>query len=226
MSDSPQSAPPAAPQSDPTLGPGAHVASVTFGGLAALAAAWLSSSFHIPPDVAVWLVGSAGAVVTSLAHWFHARLYHGGPIARANALWFVVMVAAIAGTAGLTGCSVFAPAKAGCGAAHGQTLETCAYSLFGTYVVFEGQAASLIQNPQVPSAIKLGIQRADGVAAPIMERGRDLSLEYVKISAQFKAGATGADRLALVTQHLQAWLLEAEPAISQLVAAVKAAGKG
>jgi hypothetical protein len=216
--------PPPTPLStiDPTLAAEAHVGSVFSGALAAAIAAWLSSALHIPSNVAVWLVGAAGIGVTSLGHWVHAKLYH-GPTGTgvARALWAVLILGAL--LAGAVSCATSSPAAAGCGSKSGQSLETCTYALFGTYVIVEHHGALLVGNASVPEAAKRAIARADAVAAPLMESGRDLALEYASLRAQVQTGAPGADRLALVTAHLQAWLQQAEPALSQLMTAVTAA---
>jgi len=224
MSVSDHGPPPELVQIDPTLGLEAHIAAVFSGALGAAIAAWLSSSFHVPAQVATWLVGAVGIGITSIVHWAHAKLYHGPAAGNGpqivKALWAVLILSAL--LAGAASCAS-SPAAVGCGSKAGQSLETCTYALFGTYVVVEHEAAALIQSDQVPDAAKTAIAQADVKAAPLMEAGRDLALQYASVRAQVQAGASSADRLAILTDHLQAWLAQAEPAVSQLIAAVKAA---
>lgn len=50
-----------------------------------------------------------------------------------------------------------------------ETFEQKAFALYGTYVIFQGKAAALEQDPTVPERIKQGLRDADKVTYPVAE---------------------------------------------------------
>lgn len=110
------------------------------------------------------------------------------------------------------------PVKAGCGASKGQTLETCAFALYGTFAITEQQAAKLLSDPAVPIAAKLAIQKADRAASPVLEAAQGLVAQYEQAAA---AGSSAA--LDTATLNLQQWVTQAQAQMGALLTATQGA---
>jgi hypothetical protein len=101
-----------------------------------------------------------------------------------------------------------------------QSPDQKAYALYGTFVVFEEQAAVLVRSPSTPAEVKSAIRKADAVAKPVVDNLLGAARQYVSIQMQLKSGATSADRLQIATANLQKWVADATPLINSLVSAV------
>jgi hypothetical protein len=101
-----------------------------------------------------------------------------------------------------------------------QTPDQKAYALYGTFVVFEEQAASLIRNVSTPDSVKTVIRKADMAAKPVVEDLLSAARQYLQVQTQLKTGATTADKLQIATANLQKWVTDATPLIADLVLAV------
>lgn len=106
-----------------------------------------------------------------------------------------------------------------------KTLEQKVYATYGSFVVFEVQAAELIKSPDVPPEVKTLIRQADAVAKPAADSMFDAAVELIKIKGELEAGQTTEERVLIATQNLNRWYLEAEPKITALVTAIKEVSK-
>lgn len=106
-----------------------------------------------------------------------------------------------------------------------KTLEQKVYATYGTFVVFETQAAELVKAPDVPAEVKALIKQADAAAKPAADAMFDAAVQLVKIKADLEAGQTTEERVLIATQNLNRWYLEAEPRILALITAVKEVSK-
>lgn len=132
-------------------------------------------------------------------------------------LWGILL--AVVALTILSACQTPSPVK------EAQTLDQKAYASYGTFVVWEEQAALLSQDPATPPSVKSALAKADAAAKPLADHLLDAVKVYENVSAQLAAGTTTAEKVAIATADLQSWLNEATPAITGLVAAVKGAKK-
>ena len=114
----------------------------------------------------------------------------------------------------LTGCSTLDPVK------EAETLEQKGYAMYGTFVVYEEQAAKLIQDPGVPDNVKAAIQRADKTAKPAADATRDATLEVSRVSKLLKTADGTEETLILVTNNLDKEIKTFKPLLQRLVDAV------
>lgn len=131
-------------------------------------------------------------------------------------------------TARLLILSLFAllalPLLTGCGSnpqKSVQELDTRAYALYGTFVVFEEQAALIIKQPATPANVKAMIRSSDAAAKPVADALLVSVKEYLRIKEELDAGTTTNDKLVIATANLEKWVLAATPVIQQLVMSVR-----
>lgn len=62
-----------------------------------------------------------------------------------------------------------------------ETFEQKAYALYGTYVIFQGKAAELVQDSTIPERVKVALRDADKVSYPVAERLVDAAGEVSRI---------------------------------------------
>lgn len=102
----------------------------------------------------------------------------------------------------------------------GKTLDQKAYALYGTFVVFEEQAASLIKLSTTPDSVKEAIRKADRTAKPVADELSRAVRQYLIIQRELSAGTTTNDKLVIATANLEKWVRDATPLIESLVKAV------
>lgn len=115
-----------------------------------------------------------------------------------------------------------------------ETFEQKAFALYGTYVIFQGKAAELVQNSAVPEQIKQGLRDADKVAYPVAEELVDAATtvgdirDIIDTCAALQAPEaspactpTNEQRLTNAIANLSTIYFRAQPTILKLVAAVK-----
>jgi hypothetical protein len=125
------------------------------------------------------------------------------------------LLVGLAATLVLVGCkSLSAPVEAA------QTPEQTAYALYGTFVVFEELAASIVTDPATPASVKDVIKQADAVAKPAADGMIDAARQVIKIQTQLAAGTTPDEKLEIASTNLYGWTLEAKPKILALQCAV------
>lgn len=115
----------------------------------------------------------------------------------------------------------------GCGTANpiarAETVEQKAYATYGTFVIFEEQAAKLVSSGQIPDSAVRAIAAADLRAKPVADSLLTAVQEFEEIRAEFQSGETGEARYVAAINNLDDWIERALPLIDNLVAAVKGA---
>ena len=104
-----------------------------------------------------------------------------------------------------------------------QTPEQTAFALYGTFVVYEEQAAALVEDPRTPLEVRAKIKTADAIAKPLADNLLEAAMVYVDVKAKFEAAETTVDKLNVAAQNLNYWVGRAAPAIKALVATVTSA---
>ncbi|WP_455363609.1 hypothetical protein [[Eubacterium] cellulosolvens] len=107
--------------------------------------------------------------------------------------------------------------------ARAETVEQKAYATYGTFVIFEEQAAKLVSSGTLPASAVQTIADADRRAKPVADSLLDAVREFNAIRAEFEAGGTGEERYIAAINNLNGWIEQAAPLINNLVAAVKGA---
>lgn len=106
-----------------------------------------------------------------------------------------------------------------------KTVEQKVYATYGSFVVFEQQAAALMQSPDVPIEVKRAIQQADAIAKPAADQLFDATVALIKVKAELAAGTTTDEKVLIATNNLLRWYADAAPKIQALVGAVEGAVK-
>jgi hypothetical protein len=113
-----------------------------------------------------------------------------------------------------------------------ETFEQKAYALYGTYVIFQGKAAELVQDAAVSDRIKMALREADRVSYPVAEGLVDAAGEVSAIKDLLEQCGeaiesdpicvpTNERRLANAITNLSAIYFNAQPVLLNLVATVK-----
>lgn len=115
-----------------------------------------------------------------------------------------------------------------------ETFEQKAFALYGTYVIFQGKAAELVQDPASPDRVKQSLRDADKVAYPVAESlveaavaASDIrdTIDTCKTSKEPEANPACApdneQRLTNAITNLSTIYFRAQPVILNLVATVK-----
>ncbi len=139
----------------------------------------------------------------------------------------LVLVAVLAVPVLLAGCPTN-PVK------QAETFEQKSYALYGTYVIFQGKAAELVQDAATPERVKQGLRDADKVAYPVAESLVDAATAVDDIRAIIDmcealeapevnpaCTPTNEQRLANAINNLSTIYFRAQPIILNLVATVK-----
>lgn len=138
------------------------------------------------------------------------------------------MLVATAAMAVFMACTGINPVK------QAETFEQKAFALYGTYVVFQGKAAELVQEPAVPQDVKDSLRAADRVSYPAAESLVDAAMEVGEIRTILNRCSeapvpddtcvpTNEQRLANAINNLSAIYFRSQPVILNLVAVVKRA---
>lgn len=115
-----------------------------------------------------------------------------------------------------------------------ETFEQKAFALYGTYVIFQGKAAELVQDSSVSDRVKQGLRDADKVAYPVAESLVDAATTVGDIrdiidmckaleapEANPACTPTNEQRLTNAITNLSTIYFKAQPVILNLVATVK-----
>lgn len=114
----------------------------------------------------------------------------------------------------------------------GESVAQKSYGLYGTFVVFEEQAAKLFQNPDVPPNVKQILSSADAAAKPVADElvnavlGVDQLVKDVQnchADPQITDCSTKEGQLRSAAASLDEVYFKAKPLIFALVSAVKGA---
>ena len=90
-------------------------------------------------------------------------------------------------------------------------------------MIFEEQAAKLVQSPEVPANVKQALRDADKAAKPAADAVLDGVQTVLTVRRQLLAGETTEERLAIAVSNLNLWYSTARPKVEQLVKVVKGA---
>lgn len=118
--------------------------------------------------------------------------------------------------------------------AQAETFQQKAYALYGSYVIFQGKAAELVQDSATPGKVKTALSAADSVAYPVAEALVDAAIEVGAIREVLNACPTLPEpdpacvptnelRLTNAVTNLSSIYFSAQPKLLALVAAVKEA---
>ena len=113
---------------------------------------------------------------------------------------------------------------AGCQSANpiavAETPSQKAYAIERTYNIVLAGALDLVNDPAVSSGIKSNIRSIEKRSTPIVNELAEAFTAYTVAKAQWDAGLTTQDHLAIVAQNLDNWIKQAESALVELAAAV------
>lgn len=129
-------------------------------------------------------------------------------IATPLALLALVLIAA---------CSTLAPVQSA------ETTEQRAFAAYGTFVVYQEAAASLMPDPTVPDAVKRQIQRIDADAQPIVQSMADAVRELSRVRAEYEAGEAEAGAVRTAAANVERWVRELQPVLTRLIETVEGA---
>jgi hypothetical protein len=104
-----------------------------------------------------------------------------------------------------------------------ENVQLCGYANYGTFVIFEEQAAKIAQDPALSEAARQAIVKADEVAKPVADNLYSALLQYEAVRGEIAAGRSTEDRLTVAVTNLNRWVTEAAPLITNLVNAVNTA---
>ena len=108
--------------------------------------------------------------------------------------------------------------------ARAETIEQKAFATYGTFVIFEEQAAKLVTSGVLPRSAIVRIGDADARAKDIADDLLAATLEFAEIRAEYLAGGgTGEERYISAMNNLNNWTERALPLINNLVSAVQGA---
>jgi hypothetical protein len=107
--------------------------------------------------------------------------------------------------------------------AQAETVEQKAYAAYGTFVIFEEQAAKLVSSGQLPRSAVIAIGRADDRAKLIADSLIVATLEFVEIKAEYELGETSESRYVTAMNSLNRWTEQLLPLVNNLISAVKGA---
>lgn len=106
-----------------------------------------------------------------------------------------------------------------------QTPQQKAYAVYGTFVVFEEQAATVVALADVPQSAKDAIKAADAKAKPVADNLLAATKVVIQATNDVSAGKTTNDKLAIAVTSLSGWVDQATPLVNNLIAAVNGAKK-
>lgn len=182
----------------------------------------------LTPTQYAWTMFFVGLFVTFLG--FLNNPSPGDPPASKNSgfsrMGFLVLLVALAAMA-LNACKTSPVAQA-------ETFEQKTYALYGTYVIFQGKAAELVQDSTTPPKVKEALSAADKVAYPVAEALVDAAITVGDIRDTLNACPTlpepdpncvptNEQKLANAITNLSTIYFSAQPKLLALVAAVKEA---
>jgi len=120
--------------------------------------------------------------------------------------WFLALV-----VLALQGCPATNPVR------EAQTLDQKGYALYGMFVVFEEQAASLKLQGVLSESAQDKIREIDGKAKPLADKLLDALTEVSTIRRALEKGESTQEKLQIAVANLDQWILNAEPEITALI---------
>ncbi len=107
--------------------------------------------------------------------------------------------------------------------AKADTLEQKAFATYGTFVIFEEQAAKLVSSGQLSNSAVRAIGRADERAKPVVDSLIAATVEFAAIKAEFEASGEGEEQFIAAMNELNVWVSRAVPLVNNLISAVEGA---
>lgn len=102
-----------------------------------------------------------------------------------------------------------------------QTAEQKGDALYGQYVIAKEQGALLLENTTISDGQKLRLAQAMVASKDVADSLQDALIQYSTIKGQLESGDGDArTRLAIAEQNIGAWIVQSQPIIDELVAAV------
>ncbi len=133
---------------------------------------------------------------------------------------FIAVPLMFASVAMLAGCETVQAVNA---VASAESVEQRGFALYGTYVVLQERAAELVTDKAIPKAVRKRVQQADGIAFPLAERVRALSIELNEARLKFNTLSGGAERVQLAVVALARAIEVFGPSLQAVTAAVNEA---
>lgn len=104
-----------------------------------------------------------------------------------------------------------------------ETPEQTAFALYGTFVVYEEQAAALVEDPRTPLEVVAKVKTADAIAKPLADNLLEVALTLEDVREKYENNLTTYEKLNVAAQNLEYWINRAAPAIRNLINVVKGA---
>ena len=98
-----------------------------------------------------------------------------------------------------------------------ETAEQKAYAAYGTFVIFEEQAAQLVQSPEVPADVKQALREADAIAKPAADTLLVSARVVASVRRQVAQGTTTNEKLQAAIDTLNTVYMQAIPKIAAFV---------
>jgi len=107
--------------------------------------------------------------------------------------------------------------------AKADTLEQKAFATYGTFVIFEEQAAKLVSSGELSNSAVRAIGRADERAKPVVDSLIAAAVEFAAIKAEYEASGEGEERFIAAMNELNVWVSRAAPLVDNLISAIEGA---
>ena len=98
-----------------------------------------------------------------------------------------------------------------------QTIEQKGDALYGSYVIAKEQGAGILQNVTISDEAKRPVAQAMVDSKPAGDALQDSLIEYSAVKAQVQQGTTPQERLVIVEQNINEWIVKATPLINRLI---------
>jgi len=145
--------------------------------------------------------------------------YHRSHRSHLPSLW---IVAAFSATATLT--AAWLPGCASSPLATAQTPEQKAFAVYGSFVIYEEQAARLATDPSTPGPVRQALSAADARAKPSADALLKAFQDYSTADTALKAGTGTPEKLQITAENLDTWVQTASNDINTLITTVKGTG--
>jgi hypothetical protein len=106
-----------------------------------------------------------------------------------------------------------------------QTIEQQGDAVYGELVVAKEQGVKILQDASVSDSVKKPIAQLIVKSKPVTDNLQASLVLYSRVKADVASGASTEDKLAVVNRELAGWIAQAQPLITELVAAVSGARK-
>jgi hypothetical protein len=101
-----------------------------------------------------------------------------------------------------------------------QSVEQKGDALYGSYVIAKEQGAAILKDASIPDDPKRPLAEAMVASKEPADALQDSLIEYSTVKAQIAQGTTAQERLAIVEQNINGWIVKAAPVINKLIEVV------